>query len=374
MSAAGTRMARERAPLLMPGRSLASIQTLRFVAALVVVVYHGGIAGRHHGFLGPAYDRLLALSVAGEAGVHVFFVISGFIMVYATAGRSQAGGGALAFLRHRFERIYPVYWLYASLYLLFHVLVFRTVGLEWRSVLPALALWPGSSAAIIGPGWTLSYEVYFYLVFGLCIALPVVLSLPALTLALLAMIASGIAFDLSGSFWQVVTNPLLLEFLAGVWVAKALMTWRIPAWVGDLVLLLGVVGFAAGIAAGLPDIPTVILWGIPSTCLVFGLVRREIGRGLPRLFARLSPLGDGSYSVYLLHNLLLDIALLGLVFVAGMPHGGGLAVAFAILLSWVAGQLAFERIEKPLFQALRRRRKAPTPAVRLALREEGARS
>jgi exopolysaccharide production protein ExoZ len=348
-----------------PGQALsgelASIQALRFFAAFVVVVYHGGVAGSVHGFLGPQWDDLLRLSEVGKAGVHIFFVISGFIMVYATRGHRRDLSGAATFLRRRFLRIYPVYWLYAALYLAFHVLVLQTYGRGWEEVLLALLLWPGYSEGIIGPGWTLSYEVYFYLAFGLCFCLRPFASLVTLSLGLCGMIALGVLVDLPERPWGVLTNPLLLEFLAGAWAARLIMLGRVPGWLGDAALLAGLVGFAAGIAAGLPPIPTVVLWGVPSLLLVGGLAAREASGRLPAGFRRLRALGDGSYSLYLLHTLVLDIVLMAAV-ALGAGGLGAAPVLAAILVSCLVGQAAYAMIERPFFEALRsRRRRAAAP-------------
>ncbi len=358
MSAVGPQVL---APPHMP-REFVSIQALRFLAAFVVVVYHAGVAGAHYGFLGAEWASVLRLSEVGRAGVHVFFVMSGFIMVYATAGQRRDLAGAVTFLRRRFLRIYPIYWLYAAIYLVFHALVLQTHTHGLGDTALALLLWPGYSEGIIGPGWTLSYEVYFYAAFALCFCLPPFVSLATLSGLLVGMIGLGIVLDLPETPWSVLTNPLLLEFLAGAWAAKLIMVRRLPAWIGDVALLLGIGGFAAGLVAGLPDMPTVVLWGVTSLLLVVGLVVRETTGRLPRSFRHLRPLGDGSYSVYLLHTLVLDLVLLGALLL-GAGEAGFVPVLVAVLVSCILGQAAFATMERPFLEAVRRRRVRAAPPV-----------
>src|SRR5829696_218289 len=85
-----------------------SIQALRAIAALAVVAMHipEDLAARGYGDL-PSFIR-------GAFGVDLFFVISGFIMVYASRhlfGRERAG---TEFMLRRAARIVPTYWLGTS--------------------------------------------------------------------------------------------------------------------------------------------------------------------------------------------------------------------------------------------------------------------
>src|SRR5262245_203366 len=85
-----------------PLSTIESLQWLRFIAASLVVIYHVEVQlSRLDGI--PRYDLGI-----GASGVDIFFVISGFIMVYITHGRRD---GFLSFMRRRILRILPIYWL-----------------------------------------------------------------------------------------------------------------------------------------------------------------------------------------------------------------------------------------------------------------------
>lgn len=341
-----------------------SIQFLRFVAAFIVVVYHAGIAGRDYGLFDSYYDRILKLTVSGEAGVHIFFVISGFIMVYATRGYEREWRSVGEFIYRRFARIYPIYWIYCGIYVFFHHFVWQQYDLDTLATLKVLLLWPGYSAGIIGPGWTLSYEVYFYLCFSACLLLPLIRSLIALTMFMVASIAIGILFELDGRALQVLTNALLLEFLMGAWIAVlVLLPIKIPRVAGDAALIVAAVGFVAPILPGFPAIPTVLLWGVPSALLVLGLALRERQGRAPAWMMSLSSLGNGSYSLYLLHNLVLDLTLLGFIALGATGSLGWLWASLTVLICCLAGNYAYVCLERPIHRALvgARMRRAPVP-------------
>ena len=146
---------------------LVNIQALRGLAALMVVITHLPTMETKH-----AGDALLSQSVMlGISGVDLFFVISGFIMVYVTWQSQNSLRNAGEFLFARATRIYPIYWIVA--------LALLAVGLvkpglfsfdpEQTSIVKSLALWPQDGFPMLKVAWTLIHEMYFYLVFALII-------------------------------------------------------------------------------------------------------------------------------------------------------------------------------------------------------------
>ena len=92
---------------------IAVLQVLRAVAALTVVFGHA----QHDALVsamraGQAFTRNHALPWG--AGVDLFFVISGFIMVHASERLFGREGAARAFMLRRLIRIVPLYWLLAT--------------------------------------------------------------------------------------------------------------------------------------------------------------------------------------------------------------------------------------------------------------------
>src|SRR5882672_247790 len=153
---------------------LDSVQALRALAALCVVVYHVDFVGR------------------GAFGVDIFFVISGFIICHVTA-KDHDG-----FLRKRLIRIVPLYWagtlcLYClglvaprllqsepTLSGLVNSLLFIPYAKEGGRVYPILFL-----------GWTLNYEMFFYALFACALALNRRLAPITVCAALVVLVAAG---------------------------------------------------------------------------------------------------------------------------------------------------------------------------------------
>ena len=155
------------------------IQILRFVAAMLVVVMHTSQAISIHI---PVRGAGQYWSL-GAVGVDIFFVISGFVMAMSVGtslvdvqSRKRA---AFIFMKRRLLRIVPLYWFYTLLKV---ALILALPGLATRSSVdsahlaaslfftPAMSPW-GLIEPTLPVGWTLNFEMLFYAVFALAIAL-----------------------------------------------------------------------------------------------------------------------------------------------------------------------------------------------------------
>jgi exopolysaccharide production protein ExoZ len=289
--------------------SIRSIQFLRFIAASLVVFSHSMDAINKYVPDGVS-KLMLYLAQFGASGVHIFFVISGFIMVYTSFERHDELFDAKRFLLRRFIRIYPIYWVYAVIYLLYHQIATGGYGLSAWTIGASLLLLPGYSPLIIGPGWTLSYEVYFYICFGIFMILGAYRGLISMTLFFLVSIAIGLKFHPHSAGLHVITDALLFEFLAGAWIAYLFVSnVRLSATQSNALLLTAAGIFCGGLALGYHMLPTALSWGVPSALLIAGSVFKERNGTLPRFIQRCSFLGDSSYSLYLTHILMIDILL-----------------------------------------------------------------
>jgi len=327
-----------------------SIQLLRAVAALLVVLYHGqqAISAR---FASPAFPAESYLFAFGAVGVHIFFVISGFIMVYTT--RLDQKFVARDFLRKRVFRIYPMYWICAALYFVIHYMLGSPYLLEGSEIWGALALAPENASAIIGPAWTLSFEMFFYICFGVAMKLGATRGLITLGLAFTLSIATGFLFPADGAFGRLVTNSLLLEFIAGTAVGWLLAKGRLPQRGGPIIVLFGLVLFAAGIAAGYDRLPSVIIWGIPSTLLVAGAVIWENARGFKKALRKLSHFGNSSYVLYLIHLVIITLTIALAAEVPLIRKLEPAVAAFVIAgLSLLAAEGLHAGIERPMTRSL----------------------
>lgn len=334
-------------------QTLSSIQFLRFAAAFAVCVHHAHTATIVHGLMAPSSDLVRRLTDVGAAGVHIFFVISGFIMVFTVFGPSRRETAG-RFLAKRALRIFPIYWLVCACYLLAAQLGFIHFAFGLDGLVKSLLLLPGSSSLIVGPGWTLSYEVYFYLCFAAVVAVGRVSALWLLAIVFVLSIAVGAVVQPQNPFLKLATSHLLLEFIVGGAIgALFLSRHTVSRSLANAATFAGLAGFAASVI--LPEeIPSIAVWGIPSALLVFGLAMREKCGPLPASLQRVSWLGDSSYLLYLIHTLVFDVTLKFLVYAnasSALAWGWvGLNVALAVVLAIVL----HARIERPLNTALAR--------------------
>ena len=143
---------------------LINIQFLRFVAAMLVVVYH---TSAHVRAAGVDQGAFFSLSESiGFAGVDVFFVISGFIMAYTTHSAAGFDDG-WSFFRRRVARIYSGYWpFFIIAWALFSWI--RPEHVESASMWRSAILWPANEL-LIAVSWTLIFEMFFYVLFTLLV-------------------------------------------------------------------------------------------------------------------------------------------------------------------------------------------------------------
>ncbi|WP_245273518.1 acyltransferase [Mesorhizobium sp. WSM3224] len=333
--------------------SIHSIQYLRGLAACAVICFHVS-----EQFGGP-FD-------VGAAGVDIFFVISGFIMWVTTAGRPA---DPWRFMGRRITRIVPLYWIVTLLtaagilikpqFFYGHFFsVQNFVGsLFFLPVLQENALHP-----IVIQGWTLCYEMMFYLVFTLVLFLGERWRFGVLTGALVAIVALHFVFP--AGYARAFTDPVVLEFAAGVVVARLwLRGARLP--LGTAVATVGV-GFLLLAASPLfdADMPRALRWGLPAALIVAGAVFAERARPFkPAVLP--SFLGDASYSIYLWH-VVVGVLATGVVLRIGIPAALQPATILVVTLAFSA--LLYLIVEKPLIGLLHPQRvkgvvKAPGAAT-----------
>ena len=325
------------------------IQYLRALAAIMVLVYH--VVLHWIPAQKPYYAPL-------AAGVDIFFVISGFVMWGVTAGRD---GQSWAFIINRVRRIVPLYWLLTTLMLVVLVIypeATRTSRFDLGHVissyffLPAIHPVKGTFEPLMFPGWTLNYEMMFYLLFALALLGPIRWRLPLVLTPLIALVALGAIPHSPTSLIGFYSNSILLEFGMGVtlaWFVNSPAVDRLPRFVGVAMLLACPLAFA--LAALLPDAPRALAWGVPAALFVSGCVFNERARGTPRIpFLQL--LGDASYSIYLSHVIILSAAFQAVHRLAS-AHGVAGEVAASVLIVTVAiagGVAVYWFVERRLIQ------------------------
>ena len=272
----------------------------------------------------------------------VFFVISGFIMMHAC----RDGLTASKFLRARFVRVVPFYWLMMAVAA--PVWVDPTGWRLFTSVLflPAPML-SGPWMPVLGQGWTLTYEAAFYASVAMALLLPRAWRLPWLAGLALAACALQAVLDPASFQLQGLSASTFLEFVAGAGLHAAWRNGRLPgAGLAAIAALGGIAVIVMVPGATYPG--RVIVWGLPAVAIVAASLQLASGKVL-RIAQVFGPLGDASYSLYLAHPLLIHILE---PFMKPLP----LPLAFTIILFvCVAVSMALHVwVERPLVAAVAR--------------------
>lgn len=367
----------------------ASIQVLRGLAALYVVLYHqlGGTAA-------------FPLVRGGYVGVDVFFIVSGFIIYEATRSPSPAG----AFYIKRLFRLLPPLWV-ATI----GAALIAVAAPSWPDVAKSVLLIPLTNSGppffgggILGIAWTLSYELAFYSLFFLVLLIPGGhawrgLSVSVLIVALCAGLqVAGHGSVLLDAHWppplpidggqilSLLANPLMIEFVVGIALCAAYpMIARIAEHrrIHNALIIALVPVLFIGI-----DAPQLYNHGLPgkgavAVLIAFYFLLLEAGRrrGRFRFLDKggfLYGLGEISYSLYLVHLVaapLLRTYLPGvnIVFMA-IPEWSAYLLNLALIL---ATAFVFNRVvERPSqragrFAASRIERLRRVPAAADAVRD-----
>eukprot|EP00913_Durusdinium_trenchii_P010544 g9888.t1 len=322
-------------------QTLFSIQYLRAVAALAVVVFHAG-------------ERTGLHFTIGAAGVDVFFVVSGFIMM---AISDQRPTSPIAFIRHRVLRIAPAYWAATTVMIAAAMAgLFPNLRLDPIHILGSFLFFPvpspngGNLWPVLVQGWTLNYEMFFYVVFALVLLLRPSARLAALAAVFCTLTLAGLWLRPENPVAIFYTAPVVLEFVAGAALARLWQKGGLPSFFAGLVLVgLSIAGFAAIQLLKLEfDAWTC---GPLAVMLVLGALAVEASGKLPKLSA-LTYLGDSSYSIYLWHTFAVSVVVqVGAALTLSPP----VLLVAAVALGTLVGIAGYECFERPVNALLRGR-------------------
>ncbi|AGH73278.1 acyltransferase [Edwardsiella piscicida C07-087] len=333
-----------------------SIQYLRGVAALLVVLYHmRGMISFPVGNIPNLGDFLFA---QGYFGVDLFFIISGFVIVLST----EKDKSAKSFVIKRIFRIYPLY-----LFCLCAALLFTQGGYSTSELLRAFLLiqnnysesapWFGYS--ILSVAWTLSYEFLFYAIFFIAMNIShqyrILLSTAAiLFFVLVPMCFFSSDFTLSGYYsipaeygvWRFITSPMLCEFIAGMLLAalycnKVMLLLLRPAT--PIITSVGVSYFILFYIGGVNDGHGVLKAGAAAFMLALSSILIEVFYR-PKINKSMSWLGELSYSIYL-NQAVIFIIYPYLVYKPGIPLAGEMTIKLSLIIAM--SFITHSYIEKP---------------------------
>ncbi len=295
---------------------LLSLQVLRAVAALLVLIHHAGydadtIADRT-ARAAFGLDRFFDWGF----GIHLFFVISGFIMVRTARGYGSAKGG-LVFLTRRIIRVVPLYWLMTSLVLLGAALAPELLNMPIGGLAVAMGSYlfvpvlrdGGELRPVLGQGWTLDYEMFFYVLFAVSMLLPRRVGLAGLASVMIGLVLIGRFAHPANAALGVWTDTLLLEFLFGLAIgllqeAGASLGYRAAVAVATLGIVSAIAFGPACAACG--GVQTWIDQGVPAALIVAACVLGPVWP-VTRWTLVLAAIGDASYSLYLFHPFVIRV-------------------------------------------------------------------
>ncbi|WP_296232625.1 acyltransferase family protein [uncultured Pseudomonas sp.] len=318
---------------------LVSVQALRALAAWVVVFHH--VMQVFFDFQADSFvGRLFA--ERGAVGVDIFFVISGLVIYLSTQGKRIT---PWRFMLNRALRIVPAYWLYslmAALIIAFANPVMPVQEFDLHHLLLSLFFIPAENPGGFGlyptlnVGWTLNYEMFFYLLYALTFIFTERLRLVFIVLSL-AMFGLLATQPWMSEFYR---NSIVYEFVFGMGLGVIYTRgWiRQGFWLPLLVIaasLLTIYHFDNSMR--------LLHWGVPSALIVAACIAMEPCFRGNRL---LSHMGDCSYSVYLLHVIVLS---LGWYLQARLGLAPALVIAACIPVIALAAWGSYELIEKRFF-------------------------
>jgi exopolysaccharide production protein ExoZ len=363
---------------------------MRALAALLVVAGHAmyeatAINGAQR--YGSILDSSFWL-----AGVDLFFILSGFIMMWTFAGRFGEPGAAREFLTRRIIRIGPPYWFFTALMIV--AIALFPDHVETTSFTPVHALLSllfiphlasqGGIHPILLHGWTLIYEMFFYLIFAAALLLKMKNGVTAIVVIFMTLNAIG---NFSGvlpvGLALFFSDPIIFEFLLGI----GFYFMQDDGWLSAERLYCVLAGcLIAGLSAyafGLWSENRFFYFGLPAfASFAFGYYMLTDGRA--RFWMFLVLVGEASYALYLSHPFVLELVKWGLSAVRVESAGFiALYVVTGVTLATLTSIIFWNTIERPLNRRLSRwlvdarKRKAMSfrnendrPAFRPASREE----
>jgi peptidoglycan/LPS O-acetylase OafA/YrhL len=343
--------------LNMPGPGVVrNVQALRGLAALLVIFVH----------LETVLPRV-GLVQFGGGGVDIFFVISGFIMVYTTMHRDVT---PISFISDRIARIVPIYWIVTlavfGLVLVSPTLV-QTTRADWGELAKSLTFIPfqknnGLVAPVLFVGWTLNYEMFFYLLFALGLALPGKKAGPLAVICCLAFLAgAGLVEHPQSVFGKFYTDTVVLDFALGVVIGLTHSKMPLQATMSNKVAVasLVVTGIILALVLPLifPEVSTFIVGGLPACLIVAGALTLERWGWVVKAAWGLA-MGNASYSIYLTHTFVTETTQKLAAKVQPGAFGSSLLIAATLIAVCVVGILVHQTLEQPLSTVARRLLKA----------------
>ena len=337
-----------------PKQNFYLIQALRFVAAFMVVCCHSTFYTK---------ERLLSsvqVFKLGANGVPLFFVISGFVIVLSSRKLISDKDGWRKYAMKRIIRIVPLYWLITSYKIAIMMLSAGFVlhsNLDFANILKSYFFIPtlnfdGDIKPILGVGWTLNFEMFFYLLFTIALFL----RLNTIIFTGFIMIMLTVLSFFKTPAWPVILNfyadPIVINFLLGM-VSAVLITKKIkvPKSLAITIILVNLIFLFSPLQYHLKFlyINSTLANAFASFLIVYFCAQLEKHSNV-HVHKIILFFGAASYSLYLIHPVIAPLSptvfkMIGLK----IPF---LSVSFSIILALIAGAIAYYYFEKPTTEFL----------------------
>lgn len=347
------------APTVAVKKTILSVQVMRGLAAAAVAVYH-----THLILAQPEYGGISVLETVasrGWLGVNFFFVLSGFIIIFAHAKDVGKPRQIVNYLWKRFARVYPIYWIFLTLFLIAAYCGIGHPSFSWNgaNIASAYALVKLAEplSLPLQVAWTLFYEVTFYAIFVTLLANRV-LGIVVLSAWTISIFVSSFVFGNEPGTLHMWGDMWCAYFMIGMCVYFLFRTLdgqrAIPILVSGLAILV-IMGWqlASGKVSTTQKDPAILLaLAIPFALILLGCALGEQHRQWkpPGFLLRL---GDATYAIYLVHSPAITVvALLNHRFAMGILPPLML-FALTVVASISAGMLAHIYVERPVLRALR---------------------
>jgi len=282
-----------------------SIQILRGLAAVVVVIYHVS------GYMKMHYSQTIFGDIfrIGFAGVDLFFVISGFIIYFTAKDYLNKPERFQDYWKKRIIRIYPIYWLVVIgiqvlQWLLSKQLNVASFSTEYEGGilqhLGTYTLFP-HHVAIDPVTWTLSYELYFYVLFSLLILSRKLWVVPFVVL-IVSIFNTFTEPEHSRNYYDFLFSNFHYEFLMGVLICYFSDKLRFSklmslGTLGLAIAIITVWGYEVGDS---DNIKRILVFGFAASLLLISMLNLE-QHGYLQAPKFLMLLGGASYVLYLIH-------------------------------------------------------------------------
>jgi exopolysaccharide production protein ExoZ len=280
-------------------RKYLGLQVLRITAACMVLLTHSTF------YASERLNRNFHVWGKGASGVDLFFVLSGFVMIFSSQKLLSDRNGWKIFAERRIVRIVPMYWIATSVKVLALLLTtgyvlhaqFMLVNVVGSYLFLPTFNSDGSVTPVMGVGWTLNFEMFFYFIFALALLLR--WNVYRFVGGVLALAALGAFFR--QATWAAVSFYLdtrVLEFFYGMIIAKLCLENRhLPKYPAMALLVFGFIGLLG------PWPPFIQLHGLPYgigiAAIVYAMASLE--DVLPRIPRFVLFGADASYVIYLFH-------------------------------------------------------------------------